>query len=304
MSASVVGSRPASMRSAKDSPRSIVALARIEAARLMRHPILAAGLVCYAAFTATFRWFTYPDADYTGDVSSAGTFDWTVIGALLVGLFGFMAANRVARSTDRTAGLVDASPMSQSRRTLALCFACLAPFAVTVLGNAVILVMWLVHPPVLQPGWFEVATSEKVWVLATAALTGLGGPVLGVAVASWWRWPGALAVTGAALVVWCVTSAGVVSSLALRLLHVSGPYTTPEYSDETSAIIWQGGSLMWRFAYVVGLVVLAAIAAVAYGTVGLRRRRLQRLAVAVGTATLVAYVLAVFVGPAARLIAQ
>ncbi|MEP6649709.1 MAG: hypothetical protein ABJA74_07310 [Lapillicoccus sp.] len=61
---------------------------------------------------------------------------------------------------------------------------------------------------------------------------------------------------------------------------------------------------MWRFAYVVGLIALAVIAAVAHGTVGRSRRRLQWLAAGVGAVTLVAYLLAVFADPAARVIAR
>ena len=283
--------------------RSILALAVLEARRLVSHPVLVLGLVAYVSSFPILFGISYADADFTGDPKAVGTYEWQAMGAFFVGLFGFVAANRIARSTSRTTGVVDVAPMSESRRSLALCLAGLVPFAVTLLGNLLILTAWLVHPPVLAVGWAEVTMSEKLWVVATASLAGLGGPVLGVAVARWWRWPSALAVSTAALVLWGASSALRDTNLALRLWHVSAPYTTPDYGDARSPVVWLGGSLEWRFAYVCGLIVIAVIAAVAHGTTGASRRRLKRLALGSGMLTLLAYLLAVFAGPATRVLA-
>jgi hypothetical protein len=283
--------------------RSIAALAVLEARRLVSHPILVLGLAAYVSSFPILFAISYADADYAGDPRNAGTYTWPFMGALFVGLFGFVAANRITRGTGRTAGVVDVAPMSEPQRSLALCLACLVPFLVTVLGNLTLLAAWLVRPPVLTEGWTDVTTSEKVWVLATGALTGLGGPVLGVAVARWWRWPSALAVSAAGLVAWGFSSVPPDTNFAMRFWHVSAPYTTPEFEREELGSLWLGGSLEWRFAYLCGLIALAAIAAVAHGTTGTHRRRLQLIAVTIGATTLISYLLAVFTGPATRVIA-
>jgi hypothetical protein len=124
-----------------------------------------------------------------------------------------------------------------------------------------------------------------------------------VAVARWWRWTGAAAVTAAALVAWCGTTVSLDTNIALRMSHVSAPYTTSDYLQPGEVVSWYGGSLSWRFVYVCGLIGLAAIAAVAHGTVGRRRRALQWLAAGVAMVTLGAYLLAVFTGPVTRIIA-
>jgi hypothetical protein len=283
--------------------RSIVALAVLEARRLVSHPVLVLGLAVYVISFPILFAISYADADYAGDPRSAGTYTWPFIGALFVGVFGFVAANRITRSTGRTTGVVDVAPMSEPQRSLALCLACLVPFVFTVLGNLTLLVAWWVNPPVLTEGWAVVTTSEKVWVVVTAALAGLGGPVLGVAVARWWRWPSALAVTTAGLVAWGGSAVPPDTNLALRFWHVSAPYTTPEFGREELGSLWLGGSLEWRFAYICGLIALAAIAAVAHGTTSTHRRRLQLVAVTIGAMTLVTYLLAALTGPATRVIA-
>jgi hypothetical protein len=168
-------------------------------------------------------------------------------------------------------------------------------------GEAFILANYLWRPPLLTPGWDVLTTAEKVWMVATAALAGLGGPLLGVATARWWRWPGAIVVVTLAVVVWGMTSLLTgVSSRGALLWHLSAPNTVPdtEVTEGSYAGTWlYRGSAPWRFTYVAGLCILAGIASVAHGAVGDRRRRLQLLAVGAAVLTVTALVLSAYTGP-------
>ena len=85
------------------------ALARIEAKRYAKHPLFVVGALLAAMF-------------------SAGEFgpeelDYHVIPSFFIGVLGIVVAARLTASTERSALLVDAAPVTQTARTAAVCLA-------------------------------------------------------------------------------------------------------------------------------------------------------------------------------------
>jgi hypothetical protein len=83
-------------------------------------------------------------------------------------------------------------PVDRQRRTVALCLACLVPFAVGTFAAVFMVVTAAVWPPEGDPSslpvaWFGdyPAVDILAILLAMGPLATLGGPLLGVAVARW-----------------------------------------------------------------------------------------------------------------------
>ncbi len=104
-------------------------------------------------------------------------------------------------------------------------------------------------------------------MMACGVLAVLGGSLLGVVTARWWRWPMSAAITAVLLIMW--TFVGLINGTSplLTLNHLAAPFTlVSSNADEWS---WHlGGRWLWRVAYLVGLCRLAAIAACAHGSDG------------------------------------
>src|SRR5690606_29574412 len=156
-------------------------------------------------------------------------------------------------------------PVGESRRTLALCLACLLPAAIALVGAAYVFTFWMVDPPVQSVGWRDFGTTPNLLALmATGVLAALGGPLLGVLVGRWWHWPTAAGVTAVLLIAWSMSSSAIQSgNLATTLNHMAAPYTlvTSTYEDSVYLL---GGSWPWRTVYLTGLCALAAVGAWAH----------------------------------------
>ena len=61
-------------------------------------------------------------------------------------------------------------------------------------------------------------------MMVAAALAGLGGPVLGVCLGRWWRWPGAALLATVILVAWAVLTLFPLDSKLGNLWHMSAPF--------------------------------------------------------------------------------
>ena len=186
--------------------------------------------------------------------------------------------------------------MSEPRRTLALCLACLVPAGLALLGAGYVFVFWMTDPPVHTENWGEFSDTELGAIMACGVLAALGGSLLGVLTARWWRWPTAAAVTTVLLITWSIAGLFNDTNALLTLNHLAAPFTlVSSNGDEWS---WHlGGSWLWRVPYLAGLCALAAIAACAHGSDGELRRRQVRWAVVVGVLTLTALLIGTITGP-------
>lgn len=276
----------------------LATLARHETMRLARHPLFLVGTLLWVFVLVTYMSDpSYGDAAYdlTGE-SPNTSLDTPVAPAFLIGLLGLLAMNRITSSSGRLGDALEAAPVPEVRRTLALCLACLLPAAVGLAGSVYIFYAWMTDPPIYALGWSEYSDAELAASLAAGALACLGGPLLGVLVARWWRWPTAAAVTSVLLVLWAALSMVPGKTLPLLLLHHSSPFAL--VTGYSGAGHWhEGGNLFIRLAYLTGLCVLAALGAVAHGTEGESRRRMARWVTGTAAVTVALLLLAVVIGP-------
>lgn len=276
----------------------LTTLARYEALRVARHPLFIVGTLLWVFVLATYvSDAAYGDAAYDLTQERPNTsLDSPVAPAFMIGLLGLVVMNRITSSSGRLGGTLEAAPVSEVRRTLALCLACLLPAAVGFAGSAYIFYVWMTDPPIYALGWNEYSDAELAANLAAGALACLGGPLLGVVVARWWRWPTAAAVTSVLLVLWAALSMMPGKTLPLLLVHHSSPFAlVTGYADPNH---WhEGGDLFLRLGYLTGLCALAALGAVAHGTEGEARRRVARWVIGTAVVTVVLLLLTVMVGP-------
>ena len=184
---SASGAGPAQVRRATGStPWALVAdLARMQAVRMMRHPVFLLGLGWYALLVGIGERPHTLYAEYSTVTGSV---------AYLVGPIAFFAANLVASSGRRSGAdeWTPSLPMPRLHRTSALLLACLAPAAfAAVLDLAVLSAIRLYGGLDMHVQWQHIASVP---------VTVLGGAVLGVAVARLLPWTGVPLVVVVALV--------------------------------------------------------------------------------------------------------
>lgn len=262
------------------------ALAGIEARRYARHPLFLLGVALMGWSMAA----SYDDLDTTITYV-------TVMPAFFLGIFGVFIGYGLTRSLRRTADAVRAAPADGELRTAALCLACLVPGAVSL--------VWL--------GWVYVAKAaarvpesaispaEEATILLTGVVAAIGGPLVGVLVGRWTRFPFAALPAAVVLVGWVILGnyAGLAVEEASRfwsLVHLSAPFAfwTIELPDGEGTAVTAGSP----FAYLCYLVVLCGLAAVAARlpeAAGARRARLWRVLGLLGALAVLFLVLAAVV---------
>ena len=268
-------------------------LVRYEALRLLRHPLFVVAVLLFLLVAVTTPFSEYADADHPTPRES--NLDWPVLPAFTLGLGGLVAMNRITSSVGRAGDVLRAAPVPEPRRSLALCLACVVPMLIALAGATYVFVFWMVDPPIHSESWGELSTVELVALMGEGVLCALGGPLLGVLVARWWRWPTAAAVTCVLLILWSGLSIIPDHHRLLTINHVASPFTLVAANGEQWSFLL-GGSVLWRVPYLVGLCALAAIGACAHGSEGELRRRLARAAVVVGMLTVTALLLAGLTG--------
>ena len=108
--------------------------------------------------------------------------------AIFLGGFGMMAAYWLTRSMRASEPVVGVTPVTLPARTAALCTVAIVPFACGCLA----LLRFVQLIPVSSPLYGPFSPSARVAVLVgQIVVPALGGPLLGVALGRWVRFPGA-----------------------------------------------------------------------------------------------------------------
>jgi hypothetical protein len=265
-------------------------LARLEAVRYARHPLFLVGLLFGVLAGAGER----------GPIE----LDFQVIPAFFIGVFGIVIAARLTRSTDRSRPIVDAAAASQTKRTAALCLACAVPagagLALVVLHRAFVLAE--PFPDWMYGTWGPVDRFIITMVIPVIACA--GGPLLGVAVGRWLRFPGASLLAVIVVVEWSQIASYLPEqdldsgTLFARTLHMTAPYTA--FGNGSGEVtVWvrtYTGSPAWFAVWTLTLCGLAVTAALWRGAEGATRRIVGRTAGALAAAAVIALVMAIATG--------
>lgn len=268
-------------------------LARIEAKRYARHPVFLIGLLLGIVFSAGEH----------GPIE----LDYQVIPSFFIGVLGLVLATRLTTSTGRSRPVVDAAPVSETMRTAALCLACVVPAAAGVVLVLVHRVFVLADP---FPGWMygTYGPSERfVITMVIPVIACAGGPLLGVAVGRWLRFPGAALLAVVVILFWSNVAAYVPAqgmnsrSLLARFLHMATAYTAFGTSNgdgnaPTTTVRSYTGSPLWFAVWALALCGLAATAALWRRADGRARTVVGRTFVALVAVALVALTLSVATG--------
>jgi hypothetical protein len=279
---------------------SVWALARIEAKRYARHPLFLIGVALC----------TLASAGRHGPEE----LDYHVIPSFFIGVLGIIVAARLTASTDRSAQVVDAAPVSDTARTAAMCLACAVPTAAGLLIVLVHRLFVLADPvPVFLYGTYG-PTDRLFITVIVPVIACAGGPLLGVAVARWLRFPGAALLAVIAVLFWSNITAyapAQMSSLARwnmdsgslfgRVLHMLTPYTAfasgnGDGEHATTVMTSFTGSPGWFAVWTMALCGLAATAALWRGADGVVRKSVGRAFVLLAALAAVALVLSVVTG--------
>jgi hypothetical protein len=271
--------------------RTLRTLAGVEARRYARHPLFLIGVALMVWVMVNIAKGL---ADGTGDAQILLVSDASIVPAFFLGVLGVFVGHRLTRSMARSGEAVEASPADGVTRTAALCLACLVPGAV-----ALVWLAWNYVAMAVWPGPYSavISSTNRAAMLSAGVVYAVGGPLFGVMVGRWTRFPGAGLVAAVVLVGWTMLSTFGLLMPASRigtLVHLNAPFAGWVSSDSsTHAVSWvAGGSPLWYLAYVTLLCGVAASAAMLHEAWGAQRSRLVRIwAVLVGLA-LVALALA------------
>ena len=219
------------------------------------------------------------------------------VAAVLFGGVGMLVAFWLTRSMSASEPVVGVTPVTLPVRTAALCTVALVPFACGCLA----LLRFVQLIPVSSPLYGPFSPSARVAVLVgQIVMPALGGPLLGVALGRWVRFPGAafvlfLVIFGwvelvTILAIWHPDSAPVA---VLRLFSPFAFFTL--HADAGGVTAWRGSP--WFFiGWQLALCAIAVLVALLRGAEGRVRTRIIRALGVAGVAALILLVLAALGG--------
>lgn len=255
--------RPASLTGAA----TLRTLAGLEARRYALHPLFLVGVALLAAVTIT-----------NSDNLDAAAGIETLLPAFLLGLLGVFVGHQLTRSIAPSTEAVEAAPADGVTRTGALCLACLVPGAVAVVWVAS---MYLAMAASRIPDSAAISPAGRAGMLGAAVAAAVGGPLFGVMVGRWTRFPGAGLLAAVVLVGWTLLGTIGLQMPASRpgtLIHLNPPFTSWVSADGPHQPRWvAGGSPWWYLGYLILLCGLAVSGALLHEARGAQRSRLLRL---------------------------
>ena len=242
------------------------ALAVRETRRLVLNPVFlaAAGLTAYTLWSGQRSTVT--------EIDGANT-----IAATFFGGFGMMATYWLTRSMRASEPVVGVTPVTRPARTAALCAVAIVPFACGCLA----LLRFVQLIPVGNAAYGPFSPSARIAVLVgQIVVPALGGPLLGVALGRWVRFPGAAFVLFLLLYGWVslvtILSMSHANSTSVAVLRLFAPFAFfTLHSDAGGVTAWRGSP--WFFiGWQLALCAIAVLVALLRGAEGRLRARIIR----------------------------
>ena len=259
-----------------------VPLAIRETRRLVLNPVflLAVAFIVFALWAG-------PDAGET-EVDTFNPYP-----AIFLGGFGMMATYWLTRSMRASEPVVGVTPVTQPARTAALCAVALVPFACGCLA----LLRFVQLTPVSSPLYGPFSSSARVAVLVGQIVApALGGPLLGVALGRWVRFPGAAFVLFLLLYGWVslvtILSISHANSALVAVLRLFAPFAFFTSTDDGAGVTAWRGSPWFFIGWQLALCAIAVLAALLRGADGPVRSRIIRALGVAGVAAVILLVLA------------
>jgi hypothetical protein len=253
------------------------ALAARETRRFALNPVF-----LFAVAFIVFALCAGPDAGTT-DIDTANPYP-----AIFLGGFGMMATYWLTRSMRASEPVAGVTPVTRLARTAALCAVALVPFACGCLA----LLRFEQLIPVSSPLYGPFSPSARVAVLVgQIVIPALGGPLLGVALGRWVRFPGAAFVLFLILYGWVslvtILSFSHPDSAPVAVLRLFAPFAFFTYTGDTGGVTAFRGSPWFFLGWQLALCAIAVLVAILRGAEGPVRTRIIRTLAIAGVAALV-----------------
>ena len=213
--------------------------------------------------------------------------------AVFLGGFGMMAAYWLTRSMRASEPVAGVTPTSRPARTAALCWVAIVPFCCGVLT----LFGFLHSYPVGGAVYGPFSPSARIAVLVgQIVVPSLGGPLLGVALGRWARFPGAAFVLFLALYGWLNLVTALTffhpDSAPVAVLRLFAPFAFFTLHADTGGVTAFRGSPWFFIGWQVALCAIAVLVALLRGAEGRPRIRIIRALTIAGGAALLLLTLA------------
>jgi hypothetical protein len=213
--------------------------------------------------------------------------------AIFLGGFGMMAAYWLTRSMGASEPVVGVTPVTRPVRTAALCTVALVPFAC----GCLVLLRFVQLTPVSSSIYGPFSPSARVAILVgQIVMPALGGPLLGVALGRWVRFPGAAFVLFLLIYGWIslvtILTMSHVNAALVAVLRLFAPFAFFSlHSDGIGVTAWRGSP--WFFiGWQLALCAIAVLVALLRGAEGPVRSRIIRALGVAGVAAVILLVLA------------
>jgi hypothetical protein len=258
-----------------------VALAAREMRRFVLNPVFlaAAGLTAFTLWSGQRSTVT--------DINGPNT-----VAAVFFGGFGMLVAFWLTRSMRPSEPVVGVTPTTLPARTAALCSVAIVPFGC----GCLTLLAFLHFHPVSDPVYGAFSPPARIAVLVgQIVVPSLGGPLLGVALGRWVRFPGAAFVLFLLLCGWVnlVTFLSLLhpDSAPAAVLRLFAPFALFTLHSDAGVAAWRGSP--WFFiGWQLALCAIAVLVALLRGAEGRVRSRVIRALTIAGVAAVIMLVLA------------
>jgi hypothetical protein len=247
------------------------ALAARETHRFVLNPVF----LLAVALTA---WTTWAGAGTTAaDIDTVNSYP-----AIFLGGFGMMATYWLTRSMRASEPVVGVTPTGRPARTAALCTVAIVPFAC----GCLTLLAFLHFHPVGAPGYGPFSPPARVAVLVgQIVVPSLGGPLLGVALGRWARFPGAAFALFLLLYGWVslvtILAMSHQNSAPVAVLRPLAPFAFFTLNADSGGVTAWRGSPWFFIGWQLALCAIAVLVALLRGAEGpVRSRIIRALAIA------------------------